>query len=66
MQVPARVAGYPAELYSSRIRQIALCDFLTRSFGAAVSSAGAGDYEPTLKLPLSLKGLSEHLQSMLI
>jgi len=43
LQVPAHVAGFPAELYSDRTRQIALCDFLTRSFGAAVSSAGAGD-----------------------
>ncbi|CAK0781040.1 hypothetical protein CVIRNUC_005266 [Coccomyxa viridis] len=39
--VPAHVAGFPAELRSSRRRQIALCDFLTRSFGRAVSSAGA-------------------------
>lgn len=43
LQVPAHVAGFPAELYVGRIQQIALCDFLTRSFGAAVSSAGAGD-----------------------
>ena len=42
MQVPARVAGFPADSRSSRTRQIALCDFLTRSFGRAVSSAGAG------------------------
>lgn len=43
LQVPAHVAGFSADLYRSHTRQIALCDFLTRSFGAAVSSAGAGD-----------------------
>lgn len=42
-QVPAHIAGFSADLYCSRTRQIALCDFLTRSFGTAVSSAGAGD-----------------------
>ena len=44
LQVPAHVAGFPADLRSNRRRQIALCDFLTRSFGRAVSSAGAGAY----------------------
>ena len=42
VQVPAEVAAFPAELFRDRTRAIALCDFLTRAFGAAVSSAGAG------------------------
>ncbi len=40
-QIPATVAGFPKELYSTPARTRALCDFLTRTFGHAVSSAGA-------------------------
>ena len=38
--VPAAVAGLPAALTASRIRRTAVCDFLTRSFGAAVAASG--------------------------
>ena len=38
--VPAAVAGLPAALISSRTRRTAVCDFLTRSFGAAVAASG--------------------------
>jgi len=40
-QVPAEVAALPAALRASRVRRVALCDFLTRAFGAAVARAGA-------------------------
>ncbi len=40
-QVPAEVAALPAALRASRVRRFALCDFLTRAFGAAVARAGA-------------------------
>lgn len=40
--VPAALAGLPAALVSSRVRRTAVCDFLTRSFGAAVSASGEG------------------------
>lgn len=38
--VPCHVANFPAALLSSPIRRTALCDYLTRSFGAAVRSSG--------------------------
>ena len=38
--VPAGVAALPAALLSSRTRRTAVADFLTRSFGAAVSASG--------------------------
>lgn len=38
--VPAAVAGLPAALLSSRTRRTAVCDFLTRTFGAAVAASG--------------------------
>ena len=38
--LPSSTAGLPAALLSSRIRRTAVCDFLTRSFGAAVAAAG--------------------------
>ncbi|CAL5221417.1 g3603 [Coccomyxa viridis] len=41
VKILAEVAAFPSELYRDRTRAIALCDILTRSFGAAVSSAGA-------------------------
>ena len=42
MQVPAQAAGFPAALLKSRIRRIAVCDYITRAFGAVIASAGAG------------------------
>ena len=62
MQVPAHVAGIPAELYSDRTRQIALCDFLTRSFGAAVSSAGAGDLA-TKQIQYMISNVGRHVSA---
>lgn len=38
--VPAAVAALPPALWSSRIRRVAVCDYLTRSFGAAVRASG--------------------------
>ena len=38
--VPSQMASFPPEFYENRIRKIALEDFLTRSFGAAVSASG--------------------------
>lgn len=35
VQVSQSVAGFPTELYHSRSRSIALCDYLTRQFAAA-------------------------------
>lgn len=43
LQVHPTVARLPQDLYSTPIRRTALCDYLTRTFGAAVSAAGAGD-----------------------
>jgi len=40
--VPAGVAALPPQLISSRTRRTAVCDFLTRSFGAAVAASGGG------------------------
>jgi hypothetical protein len=41
MQVPAQAAGFPAALLKSRIRRIAVCDYITRAFGSVIASAGA-------------------------
>lgn len=38
--VPGGLAGIPLELLATRTRRTAVCDFLTRSFGAAVSASG--------------------------
>ena len=38
--VPENLAGFPRKLYENRVRKIALEDYLTRSFGAAVSASG--------------------------
>lgn len=38
--MPAAVARFPPELLTTKVRRIAVCDFLTRSFGAAVSASG--------------------------
>ncbi|KAL4432541.1 hypothetical protein ABPG77_000478 [Micractinium sp. CCAP 211/92] len=38
--LPAALAGLPHDLLSTRVRRTAVCDFLTRSFGAAVSASG--------------------------
>lgn len=38
--VPAGTAALPPQLISSRTRRTAVCDFLTRSFGAAVAASG--------------------------
>lgn len=35
VQVPQSIAGFPTELYHSRSRSIALCDYLTRQFADA-------------------------------
>eukprot|EP01025_Chloroclados_australasicus_P018534 TRINITY_DN1977_c0_g2_i1.p1 TRINITY_DN1977_c0_g2~~TRINITY_DN1977_c0_g2_i1.p1 ORF type:complete len:661 (+),score=86.16 TRINITY_DN1977_c0_g2_i1:110-1984(+) len=40
IQVPHRIVNIPAEYWNSKIRRIALADFLTRTFGLAVSRAG--------------------------
>ncbi len=40
VQVPAETAGFPAQLLSSKVRRTAVCDFITRSFGAAISASG--------------------------
>lgn len=40
-KIQQSVAGFPPELYSSKVRNIALCDYLTRRFGAVVKRAGA-------------------------
>ncbi|GAQ88498.1 hypothetical protein KFL_004340050 [Klebsormidium nitens] len=41
VQVKQALARFPPELFSTRIRNIALCDYLTRNFSAVVSDAGA-------------------------
>jgi hypothetical protein len=38
--VPALVARIPPELWATKTRATALCDFLTRSFGQAVAASG--------------------------
>ncbi len=40
-QVSPQAALFPRDLYQSQIRRTALCDYLMRSFGEAVSAAGA-------------------------
>lgn len=35
------MANLPAELYSTKIRNVALCDYLARRFGFILRSAGA-------------------------
>lgn len=40
-QVAADVAGLPAALLGMRVGRVAVCDFLTRAFGAAIARAGA-------------------------
>lgn len=40
-QVSAEVAGLPAVLLGTRVRRVAVCDFLTRAFGAVIARAGA-------------------------
>lgn len=39
--VPAAAAALPPALIASRIRRTAVCDYLTRSFGAAVAASSA-------------------------
>ncbi|CAL8468571.1 g8111 [Coccomyxa elongata] len=41
VQVSPQAALFPRDLWQSLIRRTALCDYLTRSFGEAVSAAGA-------------------------
>jgi predicted ABC-class ATPase len=36
VRVPQQVAGFPSELYSSPVRRVALEDYLTRQFAAAI------------------------------
>ncbi|KAI3425930.1 hypothetical protein D9Q98_007902 [Chlorella vulgaris] len=38
--LPAALAALPAQLVCSRTRRTAVCDYLTRSFGAAVAASG--------------------------
>ncbi|KAK9828923.1 hypothetical protein WJX72_002803 [[Myrmecia] bisecta] len=40
VQVPPEVAQIPAELYRTSTRKTALCDYITRKFGAVVAAAG--------------------------
>ncbi|CAM9451819.1 unnamed protein product, partial [Ectocarpus sp. 12 AP-2014] len=39
--VPGKVAGFPAEAFSTKVRKVALCDFLTRRFLEAAKQDGA-------------------------
>ncbi|CAM9223865.1 unnamed protein product [Pylaiella littoralis] len=39
--VPGPVAGFPAEAFSTKVRKVALCDFLTRRFLEAARQDGA-------------------------
>ncbi|CAM9766723.1 unnamed protein product [Scytosiphon promiscuus] len=39
--VPGAVAGFPAEAFSTKVRKVALCDFLTRRFLEAARQDGA-------------------------
>lgn len=39
-QVPSSIAQLPRELWEQRVRKVALCDFLGRSFQRAVQKAG--------------------------
>lgn len=41
VQVDPIAAGFPAEMYQKKIRNIAVCDYLTRKFAASARSAGA-------------------------
>uniref|UniRef100_K3WBG0 Uncharacterized protein n=1 Tax=Globisporangium ultimum (strain ATCC 200006 / CBS 805.95 / DAOM BR144) TaxID=431595 RepID=K3WBG0_GLOUD len=41
VQVEPSAAGFPTEMYQKKIRNIALCDYLTRKFAASARSAGA-------------------------
>jgi predicted ABC-class ATPase len=40
MRVPMTEAGIPAELFASRVRKMALCDFLARAVRGAIGRAG--------------------------
>ncbi len=39
--MPAQVAHFPADLLSTKVRRVAVCDFLTRAFGAVVAASGS-------------------------
>lgn len=41
VQVDPASAGFPPEMFRAKIRNVALCDYLTRKFAAAARSAGA-------------------------
>ncbi|GAB4823091.1 hypothetical protein N2152v2_010137 [Parachlorella kessleri] len=41
IQVPAQVARFPPDLLSTKVRRVAVCDFLTRAFGAVVAASGS-------------------------
>lgn len=41
VQVEAAAAAFPVEMYNKKIRNIALCDYLTRTFAASAKSASA-------------------------
>lgn len=57
--VPATVAGLPPALLSSRARRTAVCDYLTRSFGSAVSaSGGTGALLESSECPLGTRACS--------
>lgn len=40
-KIQQNVAGFSPELYNTRTRKMALCDYLTRTFGSVVRRAGA-------------------------
>ena len=39
--VPAATAGFPQEYFATRVRRVALCDFLSRRFHECAAAAGA-------------------------
>lgn len=39
--IPPAIAGFPRELHATKIRNIALCDYLTRQFALSARGAGA-------------------------
>lgn len=41
VQVETAAAGFTPEMYATPIRNVALCDYLTRTFAASAKSAGA-------------------------
>ena len=48
--VDAASAGFPAAMYTDKIRNVALCDYLTRRFADAARRAGADAKQGTKKM----------------